>query len=244
MRKMLHVMSLVIGGSLLFTSSAFADGFWTRQELSQSSWNSHYTTVDGNQVRAHLKFNGPNGTYDTEFGQGQLFNIQYGVDTNSMPGRPFFQITGGWSFLGQTGRFTLASEGRDRFKGSWQGNNGGGRWTGSSMFGMWKTDPNNNRMYCEYRYPALNNPAQINVQLVIWYPQDPDRTGYYYFANRENQIWGRCVCSKNPTYDPNSMQWSKLIDNSWEELPQGETPAPKDGDPDMAAIDKIPDPPV
>jgi hypothetical protein len=65
-----------------------------------------------------------------------------------------------------------------------------------------------------------------------------------YFANKENKSWGRCVCPTNSNYDPRVMQWSKLTGESWDELPKGERPAPKDGDPQLAAIDKIPDPPV
>jgi len=222
---------------------AVADDFWSRNELSQSSWNSVYTTANGGRVQAQIKLNGGQGVYLTSFGEGRLSNIQYGVDTTSMPGRPFFQITGRWSFQGQSGQFLFASNGRDKFSGSWQGN-GGGKWNGTAMYGMWKNDPNKDRMFCEYRYPAKDNPAQINVQIMIWYPNDPDRTGYYYFANKENKIWGRCVCPKNSNYDPNVMQWSKLMGDNWQELPAGDCPAPKDGDPSLAAIDKIPDPPA
>lgn len=108
-------------------------------------------------------------------------------------------------------------------------------------FGAWKLEKGKDRYYCEYRYPARNNPAQSLVQIVIWYPNDAQRKGYYYFANKSNQVWGRCVCPKNPTYDPNTMQWSKFENNAWTDLPAGTCPAPKDGDPARAAIDRIPD---
>jgi hypothetical protein len=111
-------------------------------------------------------------------------------------------------------------------------------------FGKWQKDPNRDRYYCQYEYPAKNNPTQINIQICIWYPHDAQRKGYYYFANKNNQIWGRCVCPASPDYNPNVMQWSKLMNNQWQNLTPGDCPAPKDGDPNGAAIDKIPDPPV
>ncbi len=223
---------------------ANASDFWTKDTLRHSSWNSVYTTPDGTEVHAQLKFKGDSGTYVSEYGEGRLSNIQYGIDTQSMPGNPFFQITGTWSFQGESGTFLLASNGRNKFKGSWQGNIGSGKWNGTAMYGGWEKDPNKDRMFCEYRYPSKDNPAQINVQIMIWYPNDPARCGYYYFANKEHKIWGRCVCPKDPNYDPGVMQWSKLMNDEWQELPKGDCPAPKDGDPDRAAIDQIPDPPA
>jgi hypothetical protein len=218
--------------------------FPTVQTLAKSSWNSAYTTPDGNQVPALIKFRGNAGTYDTPFGQGRLAQIRYGVDATSMPGRPFFQISGQWSFQGQSGQFIFTSDGPERFKGSWQGQAGRRPWNGSSMFGMWRRDPNSERFYCEYRYPDRGEPGRINVQLCIWYPNDPDRSNYYYFANRENKVWGRCVCPASSQYDPNVMQWGKLNGDQWNDLPPGACPPPADGDPGLSAIDRIPDPPV
>lgn len=229
---------------MLNSVTAFGDDFWTTNELRNSSWNSMYTTPSGNQVHAQLRFNGDKGTYDTSFGQGKLSNIRYGIDTRSSPGRPFFQINGDWSFQGVTGKFIFTSNGRDKFNGSWQGNIGNGKWTGSAMYGAWRRDPNRDRYYCEYRYPSADNPVTINVQIVLWYANDPQRSNYYYFVNKKQQVWGRCVCPNSPSYDADAMQWSRLTNNNWIELPVGDCPAPADGDPQQAAINSIPDPPV
>ena len=229
-------------GVFLAACEASADDFPTKQSLRRSSWNSVYT-VNGQNVHALIKFDGDEGTYDTNSGQGQFSQVQYGVDTTSQPGKPFFQITGKWSFQGLTGRFTFASNGPEKFKGTWQGN-GGGTWNGTAMFGSWQKDPNRDRFFCEYRYPAKNDPTTINVQVMIWYHNDPARSGYYYFANKEHNIWGRCMCPKHPNYDEDAMQWSKLMNDDWTELPRGDCPAPGDGDPGLAAIDQIPDPPA
>ena len=112
------------------------------------------------------------------------------------------------------------------------------------MYGQWQKDPDRDRIFCEYRYPAKDDPTKINIQIMIWYSNDAKRSGYCYFANKENKIWGRCVCPKNPGYNPGVMQWSKLMDDNWSDLPKGDCPAPKDGDPGRALIDKIPDPPA
>lgn len=243
---MFHVRSVLpsVAVAMMMVSSASA-AFWNEETLSRSSWNSVYTAPDGTLVPALLRFNGTEGTYDVQGGRGELFDIQYGVDTDSNPGKPFFQITGQWSYAGSSGRFTFSSNGRDRFQGSWQGDIGQGKWSGTAMYGAWKKDDKKNRMYCEYRYPDKEDPEQINTQTMIWYPEDPKRSKYYYFANKENKIWGRCVCPKSDDYDANVMQWSRLNgNNEWDELPQGDCPAPKDGDPQNAAIDRIPDPPA
>ena len=120
----------------------------------------------------------------------------------------------------------------------------GGGLASDVTFGKWKKDPAKNRVFCEYQYPAKGNPTQINIQICIWYPSDGQRNGYYYFANKDHKIWGRCVCPANADYNPDVMQWSKLVDDNWEELPKGDCPAPKDGDPGLAAINEIPDPPA
>jgi hypothetical protein len=112
------------------------------------------------------------------------------------------------------------------------------------QFAPWKKDNNRNRWYCEYRYPSKVNPTIVKVQICVWYPDDAQRKNYYYFVNNENKIWGRCVCPASPSYNPNVMQWGRLNGDQWTDLPAGECPAPKDGDPVQASIDKIPDPPV
>ena len=222
-----------------------ADGdFPTEDSLSRSSWNSDYETAQGRRVHALVKFRGREGTYDTPFGRGRLTNIQYAVDTQSQPEKPFFQITGDWSFQGKSGQFLFASRGADKFSGNWQGPSGGGKWNGTSMYGQWEKDPNRDRWFCEYRYPDRSDPTVINVQIMLWYPNDAQRSGYYYFANKKNEIWGRCVCPSDPDFDAEVMQWSTLAGDAWTELPAGDCPAPKDGNPKLAAIDAIPDPPA
>lgn len=119
-------------------------------------------------------------------------------------------------------------------------------------FGKWMKDPDKDRYYCEYKYPAPPKRVEgkivveIKVQICIWYPNDAARKEYYYFANKDNKIWGRCVCPASPKYDPKpeKMQWSTMKDGKWDDLPEGDCPAPKDGDPKRAQINKIPDPPV
>jgi hypothetical protein len=111
-------------------------------------------------------------------------------------------------------------------------------------FGVWQHDKQEGRYYCEYQYPAKTNPTQINVQILIWYPDDKDRRNFYYFANKKNQYWGRCVCPADPNYNPQVMQWAKLTDGKWKDLPKGDCPAPGDGDSQRASIDKIPKPPI
>jgi hypothetical protein len=111
-------------------------------------------------------------------------------------------------------------------------------------FGDWQYDKQQDRYYCEYQYPAKGNVTKINIQIMIWYPNDKERRNYYYFANKKNEIWGKCVCPANPAYNPDEMQWSKMVGGKWEELPKGKCPAPGDGDPERASIDKIPKPPV
>ena len=230
-------------GLFLITPMLFADDFWTKSELKKSSWTTVYTTASGKKVPAQIKFNGSEGSYTTKFGKGQLTDIQYGIELDTVPG-PSFQITGTWSLQGDSGNFTFSSKGRDKFKGSWQGDNGNGTWLGTAMYGGWQKDPNSDRMFCEYRYPSKNDPTTINVQIVIWYPNDPDRCNYYYFANKSNKIWGRCLCPKSPAYDPDVMQWSKLNGDDWEELDKGDCPSPADGDSTLSAIDNIQDPPI
>jgi len=234
---------------LLSATACFAAAFLqtaafavpNESRLRRSMWNSTYVTRSGEVVAAHIQFNGSKGTYDTRYGQGRLFDVDFGVDQNL----DSFQITGNWKFQGETGRFLVSSKGSDRFEGKWYGNNGGGgRWSGQNTFGTWHKDPDRDRYYCEYRYPAKGSPSKINKQLCIWYPDDEVRSGYYYFSNKENKIWGRCVCPANRDYNPDVMQWSKLDGDSWDELPQGDCPAPKDGDEAMAAIGQIPDPPI
>ena len=170
------VAATLLAGAIASSSAAIANDFWTKDELRNSSWNSVYTTTDGNQVHSQLKLNGEKGTFDTESGQGRLFDIEYAVDTKSRPGKPFFQITGKWSFQDKSGRFLLASDGRDKFKGNWQGSNGEGKWNGSSMYGQWQKDPDRDRIFCEYRYPAKDDATTINIQIVIWYPNDSKRS--------------------------------------------------------------------
>jgi hypothetical protein len=111
-------------------------------------------------------------------------------------------------------------------------------------FGKWMYDKKEDRFYCEYTYPDKVKPqAQINVQILIWYPNDKERRGNYYFANKKNEFWGKCVCPADPNYNPAVMQWSKMKDGDWNKLPDGDCPAPADGDPKGATIDKIPKPP-
>jgi hypothetical protein len=132
MRTALGLYAAALAGVVCSLQAVSAQNFPSKDELMASSWDSVYTTRNGSQVAATIQFDGRNGTYDTNFGQGRLSNIQYGVDTQSNPGRPFFQITGRWSFLGETGTFLFSSNGGDAFKGSWNGDSGGGgRWNGT-----------------------------------------------------------------------------------------------------------------
>lgn len=112
-------------------------------------------------------------------------------------------------------------------------------------FGKWMKDKKEDRYYCEYQYPDKAKPkTKTNVQTMIWYPNDKARKGNYYFANKDNKVWGKCVCPADPNYDPKVMQWSKMVNGKWKELPKGDCPAPANGDPEGASIDKIPRPPA
>ena len=64
---------------------------------------------------------------------------------------------------------------------------------------------------------------------------DAKRNNYYYFANKDNKIWGRCVCPASPNYDKTAMQWSLLEDGMWQDLPKGKCPAPQERRPAAGA---------
>jgi hypothetical protein len=85
---------------MMSADGTFAQDFPTKAELMQSAWEATYTAPDGEKIQAEIQFSGPGGSCTTSFGTGQLLEIQYGVDTQSNPAKPFFQITGKWSFQG------------------------------------------------------------------------------------------------------------------------------------------------
>lgn len=111
-------------------------------------------------------------------------------------------------------------------------------------FSKWKKDPGKDRLVCEMTYPAKDTPTKTKTQYVVAYTSDPVRKNFYYFATTEGKIWGRCVAPPSKAYDKDVMQWSKMSGDKWVDLPKGECPAPSDGDPKKAVIEKIPDPPI
>lgn len=214
MLRALIVSFAVVSTTLATTASA--QNFPSRNELASSSWDSTYTTPDGDSVAATIEFNGANGTFDTSFGQGRLSDIQYGVDTQTNPGNPFFQITGKWAFLGDGGRFTLQSSGATRFHGSWSGSQGGGRWNGTRIFnngppangggGMvggggggdvdyadsWSYSQQKNYYYKRCTFP------QGGYQYIIWYPEKPQ---WIYWYNPTKQVtWCACPTMRHPDF--------------------------------------------
>src|SRR4051812_26670571 len=89
------------------------------------------------------------------------------------------------------------------------------RCTSDVKFGKWKKDPGKDRCYCEYPYPSKSHPVVLNVQMMIYYPNDPARRDYSYFANKENQISGRCIQPPSLRYDPRAMQWLVTKEDGW-----------------------------
>ena len=110
-------------------------------------------------------------------------------------------------------------------------------------FGTWKKDKKQDRFVCEYKYPMRNNPNRAGSGQLLWFPNDAVRKDYYFFANKGNQIWGRCLCPKSSSYSSKELKWSMFEKNHWNDLPGSSSPVPKDGYPGRASIDKIPDPP-
>jgi hypothetical protein len=196
---------VIFGGT---PTPVFAQQFPSRQELSQSRWNSTYTTPGGEAVDAVISFNGQSGSYRTSFGTGRLYDIQYGVDTQTNPGNPFFQITGSWSFLGEEGRFTLASRGANRFSGTWNGSIGTGRWTGTRLGNQpqgggggggavvydadWSYNDGKGYYYKRCRFP------QGGYQYIIWYSEKPE---WIYWYNPAKQVtWCACPTVRHPDF--------------------------------------------
>jgi hypothetical protein len=223
----------------------------TSDELEHSQWSTSYEALGGGSVNADLVFNGDTGSYAG--GRGELWNVQYTVNLGGGA-----TIKGNWGMSGTSGSFTFFVAGNSNppvFSGAWQSSGRSGNWRGRFVqvvqqgrggvtFGRWQRDPVRDRYWCRYQYPDKNNPNRRNEQIMVWYPDDGTRNGYYYFVNAKNQYWGRCICPANPGYNPNVMQWSLLTDGQWEDLPPGDCPSPKDGDPQGAAIGSIPDPPA
>jgi hypothetical protein len=194
---------------------ASAQGFPSKNELMGSTWDSTYTTRSGQRVAATVQFDGRNGTYDTEFGQGRLSNIEYGVDTRTNPSRPFFQITGRWSFLGENGTFLFASNGGSAFKGSWTSNSGGGgRWDGQlsqpvvigggnvDQFVQVQVGVVYDRTWSynaqkDYYYKKCSFPGG-GYQYIIYYVEKPE---WIYWYNPVKQVcWCACPTVKHPQW--------------------------------------------
>jgi hypothetical protein len=214
MRTNLGIYLAVALGVVSSLQTVSAQSFPTKDELAGSAWDSVYTTRNGQQVAATIQFNGRNGTYDTNFGQGRLSNIEYGVDTQTNPGRPFFQITGRWSFLGETGTFLLSSNGGDAFRGSWNSNSGGGgRWNGTLIQPVavggggdelaqvgggvvydrdWSYNAGKGYYYKKCSFPAGG------YQYIIFYSQKPQ---WIYWYNPVKEVcWCACPTVKHPTF--------------------------------------------
>lgn len=216
MRRCVLIIASLFLASLRPAVPASAQDFLSEDELRVSTWDSTYTTRTGDSVDALVQFDGRNGTYDTDFGQGRLFDIQYGVDTSSNPGNPFFQISGKWSFLGQSGRFLLASKGANRFQGSWTSNQGGGgRWNGQlaqdgggggGQAGGFQTGGGGGVVYDKdwsynqqknYYYKRCSFPAG-GYQYIICYPDKPE---WIYWYNPAKQVcWCACPTIRHPKW--------------------------------------------
>lgn len=111
------------------------------------------------------------------------------------------------------------------------------------QFGPWKEDKKKDRFVCEYKYP-LNNGLRFGAQQIAWYPNDPERKDYYYFATKTEQIWARCLCPNSSAYNRKELKWSVPDKTNWTDLPDGACPAPKDGHAGRAAIDAVPNLPA
>jgi hypothetical protein len=84
-------------------------------------------------------------------------------------------------------------------------------------FGKWTRDAERDRYACEFTYPDRTNPKTINTQLLMWYPNDPERKGYYYLANSKGEIWGRCHSPAHSSYDAKNLRWWKYTGQNWTE---------------------------
>ena len=116
-------------------------------------------------------------------------------------------------------------------------------------FGKWEYDEKNKRWKCPYTYTNKN--GGTSTQYLIWYSDNNDLKGFYYFTTSDHKAyWGRCVCPRNPAFNPKVMQWAKIDKgkegqkDKWKDLKRGECPAPGDAsDPIDDQIDDLPPPP-
>lgn len=112
-------------------------------------------------------------------------------------------------------------------------------------YGPWVQTQRKGAYSCEFTYPDKANPYQRNKQTMKWYSNDPIRRGYCYAFTQDGKCWAACVNTLNRKYDPNVMQWSKVMPNGqMVAFPPGYCPAPKNGDPQGAGIDNVPPPPA
>lgn len=182
-------------------STAFAQ--LTAETIQRSRWNTNYEALGGGRVQALLTFNGTQGIYETNDGQGTLNGVRYDVRLGGGA-----TITGNWSFGDTNGRFTFFVAGNSQppaFSGSWQANGMSGNWSGRFSgiaqqggggggqvnYGPWmRTGKGNYYRKCTF--------PQGGQQLLILFPSKPQ---WVYWYNQEKQVyWCCCPTIKHPDY--------------------------------------------
>jgi len=86
---------------------------WTFEDCRwlQGRWSSRYETESGQTVTAHLDIDGSHGTYRTAGFTGQLTDMQYSEDGETVMGR--------WKVGHQSGWIEFSRNARGEFAGSW-----------------------------------------------------------------------------------------------------------------------------
>lgn len=212
--------SLLLVGTFLAafaTASAAQAQQVTASQLKRSIWHSTYTAANGQRVQATITFNGSRGAYNTHFGTGRLYNIQYFLDTAGNGEYPWEGlIQGDWSFQGASGKFQFnASSNTLRFSGTWDygdGRGGGGTWNGQFVrlvddnagidrppapaggnvtYGEWKkTERGNYYRVCYF--------PRGGYQYLILFPQKPEWV--YWYNPTNNVYWCCCPTVRHPRF--------------------------------------------
>lgn len=223
---MVHTCSRFTAGGLLILAASLAylgtpseaqAQRVTASRLKNSIWYSTYTAANGQRVQATITFKGSRGTYNTNFGVGRLYNIQYFLDTAGTGSYPWVGlIQGEWSFQGSSGTFRFnASSDTLRFSGDWDygdGSGRGGSWNGrfaqlvqsnggstaqpgssggSVTYGNWKrTERGNYYRVCYF--------PRGGYQYLILFPQKPEWV--YWYNPSSNVYWCCCPTVRHPRY--------------------------------------------
>ena len=189
----------------------------TASRVKNSIWYSTYTAANGQRVQATITLRGSRGAYNTNFGTGRLYNIEYFFDTAGTGSYPWAGlIQGEWSFQGASGTFRFnASSNTLRFSGDWDYGDGqgrGGTWngrfarlieenngtinqpgpsSGTVTYGSWKrTERGNYYRICYF--------PRGGYQYVILFPQKPEWV--YWYNPTSNVYWCCCPTIRHPRY--------------------------------------------